>query len=77
MSNTTKFNTKSTKSHNNSSSTQNKSQGRERENTADDVAEMRNIVDVRQGTGDEDVALPRNRKLWRRPNRIRHDDVIM
>lgn len=41
--------------------------GRERESTADDVPEMRDVVDVRQRAGNEDVALPLDRKFWRRP----------
>lgn len=39
--------------------------------TADYVAEMRHVVDVRQGAGYEDVTLPRDGELWRRRRRRR------
>ena len=41
-----------------------KREKKEKEQTANDVAEMRDVVDVGQGAGDEDVALALNRKLW-------------
>ena len=47
------------------------------EDAADEVAEMRNVVDIGQGTGDEDVALPLHGEdrslcgLWRRHDGVR------
>jgi len=41
--------------------------------TADDVAEVRDVVHIRQGASDEDVALARDWELRRRPIGISHD----